>query len=429
MVLYPRLLRTTDITKGKINWDTVPFCKDKPKNVDKYLLKDNDIVISRAGSIGESYILKNVDKAVFASYLIRFTPKKEVNPDYIAYFLKSPLYWRQVKEASLGIAIPNINATKLSKFALPLPERPIQDKIVEEIETQFTQLDAGVAALKRAQANLKRYRAAVLKAACEGKLVPTEAELAKAEGRHYETGEQLLQRILAERRAKWEEENKKKGGKKEYVEPKGPDVSSLPKLQEGWAWATVEQVAAIGSGNTPANIRKYLARQGSIPWFKVGDMNHPMNLRYMQVADNYISRDASNILGLRIFPESTIIFPKRGGAIATNKKRILQSEATTDLNVMGLTANINLVKYFWWWFSSLDLASFSDGSNVPQINHKDILPIPIPLPPLTEQIRIVEEVERQLSVVEKIEVDIGEKFGAAANLKKVILSNVLSNQH
>jgi type I restriction enzyme S subunit len=70
---------------------------------------------------------------------------------------------------------------------------------VAEIEKQFTRLDASVASLRRAQANLKRYRAAVLKAACEGKLVPTEAELARQEGRDYEPASALLERILKER--------------------------------------------------------------------------------------------------------------------------------------------------------------------------------------------------------------------------------------
>ena len=85
-------------------------------------------------------------------------------------------------------------AAGLTQF--PLPPLPEQHRIVAEIEKQFTRLDASVAALKRAQANLKRYRASVLKAACEGKLVPTEAELARAEGRDYEPADQLLDRIL-----------------------------------------------------------------------------------------------------------------------------------------------------------------------------------------------------------------------------------------
>ena len=122
-----------------------------------------------------------------------------------------------------------------------------------EIEKQFTRLEAGVTALRRVQVNLKRYRAAVLKAACEGKLVPTEAELARV-GRvpprgvrpnaksaasgdaacndaPYETGEQLLQRILAERRKNWT-------GRGKYKEPAAPDTAKLPPLPEGWTWAT-----------------------------------------------------------------------------------------------------------------------------------------------------------------------------------------------
>ena len=86
-----------------------------------------------------------------------------------------------------------------------IPEVSEQREIVAEIEKQFTRLEAGVAGLRRVQANLKRYRAAVLKAACEGKLVPTEAELARQQGRTYETGAQLLERILTDRRQKWNE--------------------------------------------------------------------------------------------------------------------------------------------------------------------------------------------------------------------------------
>ena len=90
-----------------------------------------------------------------------------------------------------------------NSIPFPLPPLPEQHRIVAEIEKQFSRLDASVAALKRAQANLKRYRASVLKAACEGKLVPTEAELARDEGRDYEPADRLLERILMERRARW----------------------------------------------------------------------------------------------------------------------------------------------------------------------------------------------------------------------------------
>ena len=91
-----------------------------------------------------------------------------------------------------------------------------------EIEKEFTRLEAGVTALRRVQANLKRYRAAVLKAACEGRLVPTEAELAKSGSRKakFETGEALLARILTERRQNWQ-------GRGQYKEPAAPDTEAL----------------------------------------------------------------------------------------------------------------------------------------------------------------------------------------------------------
>ena len=150
---------------------------------------------------------------------------------------------------------------KLTTFRLPLPLPPLpeQRRIVAEIEKQFTRLDASVAALKRTQANLKRYRASVLKAACEGTLVPTEAELARAEGRDYEPADRLLDRILAERRARWESQDKRRG---QYKEPAAPDTSDLPELPEGWVWALWEESRGIrwalhhGSANGTGPIGK-----------------------------------------------------------------------------------------------------------------------------------------------------------------------------
>ena len=107
-----------------------------------------------------------------------------------------------------------------------------------EIEKQFTRLEAGVAALKRVQANLKRYRAAVLIAACEGRLVPTEAEIARKEGRAYESGSALLARILSERRKNWQ-------GRGKYKEPAAPETDGLGALPEGWAWATLDQLLGL----------------------------------------------------------------------------------------------------------------------------------------------------------------------------------------
>jgi type I restriction enzyme S subunit len=134
-----------------------------------------------------------------------------------------------------------------------LPPLPEQHRIVEAIESYFTRLDDAVATLERVRRNLKRYRASVLKAAVEGRLVPTEAELARAEGRDYEPASVLLERILTERRRRWEEaelakmkakgkEPKDDKWKAKYVKPVAPDTSALPVLPEGWCWTTIDQL-------------------------------------------------------------------------------------------------------------------------------------------------------------------------------------------
>src|SRR6266849_983390 len=75
-----QLLRTTDISSGKVDWDTVPFCRDEPKDATALLLCDGDIVVSRAGSVGKSFFIEQPRRSVFASYLVRFRPR--VDPRY-----------------------------------------------------------------------------------------------------------------------------------------------------------------------------------------------------------------------------------------------------------------------------------------------------------------------------------------------------------
>lgn len=183
-------------------------------------------------------------------------PTSGVLPYYLLHYLLQDSLRKEARGNMKGTAGQlRVPIDFLATAELPLPPLSEQHRIVAEIETQFTRLDAVVSAFKRVQVNLKRYRTSVLQAACEGRLVPTEAELARAEGRSYESADQLLQRILHERRAKWESEQlanmvaqgkvpKDDGWKRKYREPEQPDTNGLPELPQGWTWTTVEQLAA-----------------------------------------------------------------------------------------------------------------------------------------------------------------------------------------
>ena len=386
-----KLLRTTDITRGPVDWSSVPFCQDAPPDVEKYLLAEGDIVVSRAGSVGVSCRVIAPERAVFASYLIRFRPKEDVDGKYLTYVLQSPAYWAQVRGSTAGIAIPNVNASKLEAFTFPLAPLPEQRRIVAEIEKQFTRLEAGVAALRRVHANLKRYRAAVLKAACEGRLVPTEADLAKTGKRKakFETGEALLVRILTERRQNWQ-------GRGPYREPATPDAADLPHIPEGWTWARAEQLCGFITKGTTPSAENMQSGQGEIPFIKVYNLTFTgvLNSDYKPV---FISRKTHedalarsevrsgdiliNIVGpplgqVSIVP-ATIVEANINQAIA--RFRVVLPECRKLLGIWLMAEPI----VAW----AMKRAKTTAGqSNLTLELCRDL---PIPLPPLPEQTRIV----------------------------------------
>ena len=206
-------------------------------------VKSGDIIMSCSGTVGKLAVVPpTAEPGIINQALLKITLNmKAVSVKFFLLLLGFRVQ-EIVLQNTRGSAMVNIASVKILKaLPFPIPPLPEQQRIVAEIETQFTRLEAGVAALKRAQANLRRYKASVLKAACEGRLVPTEAELARKEGRDYEPADVLLERILAERQATWEAENPRK----KYKAPKPPDTSDLPELPEGWVWANLAQLKSF----------------------------------------------------------------------------------------------------------------------------------------------------------------------------------------
>lgn len=171
---------------------------------------------------------------------------------YLYYFVHSN--YGYLNTHTKGVGIPHIDPIVLAEISFPLPPASEQTRIVAKLEELLTDLDAGVAELKAAQKKLAQYLQSLLKAAVEGALT---AEW-RANTTSTETGAQLLERILTERRARWEvkqlakfkEQGKTppKDWQKKYPEPVQPDTTDLPELPEGWVWASVEQVSEIQGG-------------------------------------------------------------------------------------------------------------------------------------------------------------------------------------
>jgi type I restriction enzyme S subunit len=283
-----------------------------------------------------------------------------------------------------------VNKSKFQRTPFPLAPLPEQRRVVAEIETQFTRLDAGVAALERAQANLKRYRASVLKAACEGRLVPTEAELARSVGAvrvgavpvgavrepplPYEPADQLLARILTKRQAKWEAENPSK----KYKEPVPPDMEGLPQLPEGWAWASLPQLGELNRGKSkhrPRNDERLFG--GVYPFIQTGEVRKADGVitTYSQTYSEF------GLVQSRLWPKGTLCI-----TIAANiaETAILGFDGCFPDSVVGFIpedgTDVRFVEYFIRTAKE-DLERYAPATAQKNINLQTLRGVAIPLPP------------------------------------------------
>ena len=169
-------------------------------------------------------------------------------------------------------------------------------------------------------------------------------------------------------------------------------------LPDGWAWSRFGCVVTLMSGTTYPAENELLS--GDRLYVKVGDMNLPGNEREIVTSSRYLDEYNPS----HLVPINSVIFPKRGGAIATNKKKlVLQKEILIDLNTMAFTpvSPVNLM-YCYYWFLSIDLGKINSGSSVPQINNKDIEPLLFPIPPISEQEKIIQAITPLLDAEQRI---------------------------
>jgi type I restriction enzyme S subunit len=276
-------------------------------------------------------------------------------------------------------------------------------------------LDAGEVSLKRVQTALKRYRASVLKAACEGRLVPTEAELARKENRGYETGEQFLRRVLKERRENW-------NGGNPYSDPAALAPNTMSSLPEGWVGASLDQVFIVERGKfsvRPRNDPRYY--DGEHPFVQIGDL--PREGGQISTYSQTL-----NQLGLGVskkFSAGTGLIAIVGATIANTGILSFDSCAPDSL-VAFQSEETSTIRFVELYLRSIKLqlrqSSYASGGQ-PNINLGTLKPLPIPLPPLAEQRRIIEDVERRLTNIDELDSAIAAGLQRVVRLRQSILES------
>jgi type I restriction enzyme, S subunit len=179
-----------------------------------------------------------------------------------------------------------------------------------------------------------------------------------------------------------------------FLEMFGDPVSN-PK---GWPSLRLSDAAEFFAGNSLPDGVEYEGQNGGYLLLKVSDLNRAENADRVTIAAAFSDRPGSRS---GTAPAGAIVFPKRGGAIATNKKRTLARPAILDPNLMGVAPKSEHLNssFLGAWFKFLDLASISSGSSVPQLNKQDLAPLGIRVPPLRLQEEFRERIHRLLEIV------------------------------
>ncbi len=382
---------------------------------EKYMVRPGDLLIAWSATLG-AYIWHGPE-ACLNQHIFKVTSYID---KMFHYYLVQSIVDELYRNAH-GSGMVHVTRGKFESIAVQLPPLPEQQRIVAAIEEQFTRLDAAVDALQHTKARLKRSRASILKAAVKGKLT----EAWRAEHTVDETASELLERILIERRAKWEADLRAKGkdpAKVKYVEPAEPNVEGLPDLPEEWCWATAEQIGDVGTGATPLRSRSDYYENGTIPWITSGALNSDI----ITYAEEFITEKALEETNVKVFPTGTLLVAMYGEGKTRGKVSELKINATTNqacaaIAFRPISALCQPYIKIFMQSNYIEIRRLAVGGAQPNLNLEIVKQTLIPLPPLSEQQQIVAEVEERLSVIAQAETAVEVSLKRAERTRQSIL--------
>lgn len=365
-----------------------------------------------------------------------------------------------------------LSQAPMRRIPLSVPPKGEQQRIADALDSYFSRLDDAIATLERVERTLKRYRASVLKAAVEGRLVPTEAALARAEGRDFEPASALLERVLVERRRRWEAQAweaeiakarekaakaardaagrpwkrgdafeagelegigaaeygrylpKNDRWKAKYVEPVGLDVSGLPALPEGWCWATVDMLSHDARYGSSARCSPDLIE--GVPVLRMGN-----------IADGRLDFDRLKYLPADHdeFPEllleaGDLLFNRTNSAELVGKTAVFERSHTPTsfasylirvrfcdgVDPQFVSASLNS-PFGRGWVASV----VSQQVGQANVNGTKLKNFAVPLPPAVEQERIADEIDRLHLLSASLALDTERNLKRCKRLRQSIL--------
>ncbi len=411
---------------------------EKFNELESFKVKAGDILMSCSGTVGRLAIVpSDFEAGIINQALLKITLNNNIIYTRFFFYLFGFNISRILQKNTRGSAMLNISSVRdLKNIQFPIPPLPEQHRIIAKIEELFTHLDAGLATLKNVQAQLKRYRQSVLKAALEGRLTAEWREQHKYELEH---ADKLLERILKERREMWETEQLAKyeaQGKTppknwldKYKESTSPNPAYLFKLPEKWVWVAAEQVCSSvrdGTHDTPKYVDEGIPLVTSKNLKAYGiDFSTARNINYEDHKQISIRSgvDIGDVLYAMI------------GTIG-NPVVVLTEDPFSIKNVGLFKRNEKTIipEFLKYWLESsilkgllikMELTKGTTQKFIP-LGHLRILPIP--LPPLSEQKIIIEEIDKLFSICAESELILKSELKRAKSLRQSILKRAFEGK-
>ncbi len=401
---------------GRLDLETIKYVASSS---DAKRLHAGDVLFNNTNSpelIGKTSVVAAPGDWGFSNHMTRIVFSDDMAPKFAAY----QLHYLWMAGYFLHNCVKHVNQASVSSKTLARsvpfvkPPRPQQERIVAEIEKQFSRLDEAVANLKRVKANLKRYKAAVLKAAVEGKL--TEEWRKQHPGT--EPARKFLERILETRRSWWK-------GKGKYKELTVPDTTALPELPEGWVWALIGQVFDVYVGATPSRARPEYW-DGGVPWISSGEVAFCR----IKSTNESISAEGLENSSTNVHPVGTVLLGMIGEGKTRGQAAILDIEACNNQNSAAIRVSETdvLPEYVYSFLEKEyeDTRRRGSGGNQPALNKERVRQISFPLPPVAEQRHIVAEVDRRLSFLRETEGRVDANLQRAERFRQAALTKAFA---
>ena len=194
-----------------------------------------------------------------------------------------------------------------------------------------------------------------------------------------------------------------------------------------WQQTTLGAISTVQSGSSFP--KKYqIHTQGEYPFVKVGDMNMSQNTPHIYTSTFWINEKERNELKSKIFPAGSVIFPKVGGAIHTNKKRLVKIPCCADNNVIGIIPNLNYVtpEFIFFWMLKIKISEFANDSELPSIRKTTVENFPLYITSLSEQERIVAILDEAFEAIDTAIANTEKNLSNTEELFQSVLETMLS---